>query len=81
MIQLLEKKPIRNRCVPIRWTPQEAEMVEYGAWMKHEWSVSGFMREIVLDHIKKQGVPAEYDKYLQRRAQFGNSDEVVTNKV
>lgn len=81
MIQLVEKKVIRNKCVPIRWTPDEAEMVEYGAWLNHQWSASGFMRNIVLEHIKEQGVPEEYQKYLERRAQFGKRKEVASNKV
>ena len=81
MDRLLEKKPPRNVCVPIRWSAREAEMVEYGAWMQHEWSVSGFMREIVLAHMKRLGVEQEYEKYLQRRAQFGQPNEPKEEQV
>jgi hypothetical protein len=82
MERLLEQRPVRNKCIPIRWTPEEAEIVEYGAWMRHEWSVSGYMRDIVLDYVKQQGVPAEYERYLERRANLGKDKTVaVENKA
>lgn len=80
MDRLLEKTPPRNVCVPIRWSASEAEMVEYGAWMDHIWSRSQYMRDIVLDHIRKRGVPEEYQKYLERRANCGKDEDVAVKK-